>query len=90
MAEPLCSKSRPAACRLTVRRWLPGWHLPPPASELTMNTNCTHRVTLCDSNYGEHDISFAPLVAIGHADGSVTVPAALRPYMGGLEKITRP
>ena len=24
-----------------------------------------------------------------NADGSVTVPAALRPYMGGLERIAR-
>ena len=25
-----------------------------------------------------------------HADGSVTIPEALRPYMGGADKITRP
>ena len=48
-----------------------------------MNTNCTHRVTLCDSNYGEHDISFAPLVAIGHADGSVTVINTACPHGKG-------
>ena len=36
---------------------------------------CNTRRTLCDSNYlGQGGgISFAPLVAIGHADGSVTV-----------------
>ena len=34
----------------------------------------TTRRTLCDSNYMlTSGISFAPLVAIGHADGSVTV-----------------
>ena len=39
----------------------------------------TTRRTLCDSNYMERDQSFAPLVAIGHTDGSVTVINTARP-----------
>lgn len=43
-----------------------------------MNPMNTRR-TLCDSNYGERDISFAPLVAIGHPDGRVTVINTAQP-----------
>ena len=50
----------------------------------------TGRRTLCDSNYGERDLSFAPLVAIGHSDGSVTVINTAAPRGRGYVHDTYP
>jgi len=55
-----------------------------------MDTNTTARRTLCDSNYGERDISFAPLVAIGHADGHVTVINTAQPRGRGYDHESYP
>ena len=46
--------------------------------------------TLCDSNYGERDASFAPLVAIGHADGRVTVINTAQPRGRGYDHESYP
>ena len=50
-----------------------------------MNHTHTQRRTLCDSNYGQRDISFAPLIAIGHADGHVTVINTAQPRGRGYD-----
>lgn len=55
-----------------------------------MKHQITHRRTLCDSNYGERDISFAPLVAIGHHDGHVTVINTAQPRGRGYVHDTYP
>jgi hypothetical protein len=47
-----------------------------------MNTTTTRRA-LCDSNYMEQSRSFAPLVAIGHGDGRVTVVNTAQPRGNG-------
>lgn len=55
------------------------------------NTPAAARRILCDSNYGgERDISFAPLVAIGHADGRVTVINTAQPRGRGYDHESYP
>lgn len=51
---------------------------------MTTYTTATRR-TLCDSNYMERDKSFAPLVAIGHGDGSITVINTAQPRGRGYD-----
>ena len=41
------------------------------------------RQILCDSNFRESMISYAPLVAIGHPDGRVTIVNTAQPLRGG-------
>lgn len=57
---------------------------------MNTNTNTNARRNLCDSNYGERDISFAPLVAIGHHDGRVTVINTAQPRGRGYVHDTYP
>jgi len=54
------------------------------------SANTNTRRTLCDSNYGERDTSFAPLVAIGHADGRVTVINTAQPRGRGYDHESYP
>lgn len=55
-----------------------------------MNTKTDARRTLCDSNYGQRIYSFAPLVAIGHPDGHVTVINTAQPRGRGYVHDTYP